>query len=683
MRRMGFSPGRVSISSQSFTKWSYRHFEADNPPPSSSSRRQPESGGLQRGDRPRSPPPRCMTVYADHTQPPDSILIPSTSGLRAVAHVHDFVPTSRNHSRQSSMSGDWDESVFARQQRHAARVGWSTPPRGVAGPKRSTSIHSHSPHPSASTTHSVYQHGNGNASSPQLQSPRRAISQRSLSHLQLPQSPSISQQQQSPYTPKQSQHSSHQPSTPVQPVLSSALAEPSTPAYNLLSAIATRTPGSVTDSDSDARNTRPDPRSGLGLRSDTGTVRGRGASGGWIAPLGFASKNAGPRRTQSATPSMRGSINTSPLKSREGAILPSSSLREGNVVSRPSASTVAQTGTHSPARSNPPSRTSTSSSVPSSAHRTPISSPSRNPVRHPFLQANRHPQMRGSVSDTEEDKARLQRYRSADALRRILESARKKAEEEAARRQEEESKKAAQEDATGDADRERGTVRAKARPRPALPTWSVIPRRGAPVALETIAPEGIVSIDGITGGSGRTKSASKRVGSLGLVTEPDPLVLPGEFSVSGPATAGSSIAKFWPLKEPVVPEPPNVATVSSASGATVTRQRSQSADPATRITSLLSGSLPKIAVFGKARAVGEPPPEEDSDGSSENKHGVVDKGKGKAVDKLDPIDEPSKMNRSSNHGARLSVQLNGTVIDPDAEITRYVPVIVNCSKVGY
>ncbi|CAE6503256.1 unnamed protein product, partial [Rhizoctonia solani] len=70
------------------------------------------SRGLQRGDRPRSPPPRCMTVYADHTQDPDSILIPSTNGLRSAARVHDL---SRNHSRRSSTSEEG--------------LGWGTPPR--------------------------------------------------------------------------------------------------------------------------------------------------------------------------------------------------------------------------------------------------------------------------------------------------------------------------------------------------------------------------------------------------------------------------------------------------------------------------------------------------------------------------------------------------------------------------
>ncbi|KAG8720928.1 hypothetical protein FRC11_003048, partial [Ceratobasidium sp. 423] len=44
--------------------------------------------------------------------------------------------------------------------------------------------------------------------------------------------------------------------SPVRPILSSVPAEPSTPAYNLLSAIATRTPG-TTDSESEGRRLAP------------------------------------------------------------------------------------------------------------------------------------------------------------------------------------------------------------------------------------------------------------------------------------------------------------------------------------------------------------------------------------------------------------------------------------------
>ncbi|KAB5593219.1 hypothetical protein CTheo_3301 [Ceratobasidium theobromae] len=594
----------------------------------------PETGRLQHGERPRSPPPRCMTVYADHTQPPDSILIPSTNGHRATARVHDFVPTSRNHSRQSSISADWDDNPFARQKRHPSSAGWSTPP----GPRRSSSIFSHSPHPSTSTTHSIYQHGNGNASSPQL-SPRRASGKRSMANLAVHRSQDVSH----PHSqPQQSQYSSH--SSPVRPVLSAVLPEPSTPAYNLLSAIATRTPGSggVSESDSDARSARPDSRNVFGLGFDTGSVRGRGSSGGWVSPLALAGKGVGPRRTQSATPSTRGGAVASPLKPRGGALLPTPGLREGNLMGRPIASSPSQTGTSSPARSKPPSRTSTTSSVPNSTRHTPISSPNRNPIRHPFLQPSKF-QNRDSVSDTEGDGSRLQRYKSADALRRILDNARAKAEQEAARQQEEDAAKAAQSETT-DADR------GKARPRAPLPTWSVIPRKGTTVAVETVAPAGTVSIQGITGGSSRSKGGS----SLRLTTEPDPLVLPGEFSVPGPATAGPSMARPWPLKETLSPS----LAVPSALEAVAARQRSLSAGPTMRITSL----LPKIAVFGKA-GIGEPPPAEGS--SNENKQSTVDKGKGKAFDESNPADEIPTQTRPP----KLSLQLNGTLIDPDADFS--------------
>ncbi|KDN35693.1 hypothetical protein RSAG8_11372, partial [Rhizoctonia solani AG-8 WAC10335] len=190
--------------------------------------------GLQRGDRPRSPPPRCMTVYADHTQDPNSILIPSTSGLRSAARIHDL---SRNHSRQSSVSEDG--------------IGYGTPPR-----KRSVS---------------GGMYGIVTASSPQLSTPPRRVSgRRTLSSVHLPPEPSSGHTSsvQSPhttYSPVQSpnlhiQTTNQYLSSPVRPILSSAPAEPSTPAYNLLSAIVTRTPGTATDSESEGRRIPPEPR---------------------------------------------------------------------------------------------------------------------------------------------------------------------------------------------------------------------------------------------------------------------------------------------------------------------------------------------------------------------------------------------------------------------------------------
>jgi len=62
-------------------------------------------GALRRGERPRSPPPRALTQYVsvahsrgtttETTANQDSIYLPSTTGLRATAHVEDFgVPPS-------------------------------------------------------------------------------------------------------------------------------------------------------------------------------------------------------------------------------------------------------------------------------------------------------------------------------------------------------------------------------------------------------------------------------------------------------------------------------------------------------------------------------------------------------------------------------------------------------------
>jgi hypothetical protein len=57
-------------------------------------------GGLHRGNRPRSPPPRALTQYVsvahsrgtttETTADGDSIYLPSTTGLRAAAHVEEF-----------------------------------------------------------------------------------------------------------------------------------------------------------------------------------------------------------------------------------------------------------------------------------------------------------------------------------------------------------------------------------------------------------------------------------------------------------------------------------------------------------------------------------------------------------------------------------------------------------------
>ncbi len=57
-------------------------------------------GGLRRGERPRSPPPRALTQYVsvahsrgtttETTATVDSIYLPSTTGLRATAHVEEF-----------------------------------------------------------------------------------------------------------------------------------------------------------------------------------------------------------------------------------------------------------------------------------------------------------------------------------------------------------------------------------------------------------------------------------------------------------------------------------------------------------------------------------------------------------------------------------------------------------------
>ncbi|CUA77922.1 hypothetical protein RSOLAG22IIIB_06875 [Rhizoctonia solani] len=590
------------------------------------------SRGLQRGDRPRSPPPRCMTVYADHAQDPDSILIPSTNGLRSAARVHDL---SRNHSRRSSTSEEG--------------LGWGTPPRN----------------------RSIY--GIATASSPQLSTPapRRASGRRTLSNVHLPPEPSSgytssvqSPNVQTTYSPSvpspNVQTTSNQYlSSPVRPILSSVPAEPSTPAYNLLSAIVTRTPGTTTDSESEGRRLseprRPkattsesrnrlapptdsrlslDPRvpriesqisPGLDKRprhlseTDMGTVRGKG-SGGWVAPMMLAGQKRGATGAgdvQSGNSSQSGS--KPPTPSRTSTHLPAAHIASPD----------------GPNRARGPS---------------PSPSPNRG-VRHPFLAGGR----RRSIS-TEDDRA-MQRYRSADALRRILDDAAAKRQQEQEQqereREEEEARLAASEQ------QERG------RKPLARPNWSVIPRRGTTVAVETVETVGEVSIEGITG-TGGGGGGKRRESTTGK--QLDPLVLPGEFW-AGPVTAepksglttrqntrqDTLTSPNLERQDTLIPERQDPLRPDSP-----TRQRSQSMGP--RFGSL----LPKISVFGKT-GVGDPP---------------VDKGKGKAVEAQDiprsAVEERSRARAEDlsktpvpgpSFAARLSVQLNGANIDPDTETT--------------
>ncbi|KAH7344075.1 hypothetical protein B0J17DRAFT_201457 [Rhizoctonia solani] len=607
-----------------------------------------------------------MTVYADHTQDPDSILIPSTNGLRSAARIHGLVPHSRNHSRQSSVSEDG--------------LGWGTPPR-----QRSVS------------GGSLY--GIATASSPQLSTPapRRASGRRTLSSVHLPPEPSSgytssvqSPNVQTTYSPSspniqtiQSPNTSSNQylSSPVRPILSSVPAEPSTPAYNLLSAIVTRTPGTATDSESEGRRL-PEPRArlttsesqtrlapptdwrlapptdsrlsvdsrvpriesqispGLDKRprhlseNDMGTVRGKG-SAGWVAPMLLAGQKRGD--------------STGEQGNQGAGLVRSHSARVGDHT--PRSGTSSQSGSKPPT----PSRTSTNSSVPhgASPHRSGstassnrggavVPSPNRG-VRHPFLAGGR----RRSIS-TEDDRA-LQRYRSADALRKILDDAAAK------RRQEEEEEERARLAATAEQESERG------RKPLARPTWSMIPRRGTTVAVETVAPAGMVSIEGITGTGGSSGKNSKAAGR-----QVDPLVLPGEFW-AGPVTAEPRSMRQDSRQDTLMPGRQDTLTLHPESP---TRQRSQSMGPVTRFSSL----LPKISVFGKA-GIGEPPP-------------TVDKGKGKAVDEDEGkakdiprsrTDENSRFKTDdlsktpvagpSFRPEMLSVHLNGALLDNDADTT--------------
>ncbi|QRV87263.1 hypothetical protein RhiJN_15281 [Ceratobasidium sp. AG-Ba] len=569
------------------------------------------SGGLQHGERPRSPPPRCMTQYitaeANTPDGAESILLPSTNGLRSGPRVHSFA----SRSRQSS--GEYGE--FARQQQ-VRGSGTSTPVSSLHSPRRTLSVSAqHSPH--ASVAGGVYQHGN--LSSPQV-----------LQH--------------------QSQYTSHQIHTPVRPVLSAVPAEPSTPAYNMLSAIALRSPtpdGGASGAPARFIN-ELGPRfiNDLGPHAEVsrGYGRGRGGSGTFVTvgsgPVVGAGVGGGSglRRSRSATPSTRGGFVNSPI------ISPSSKMRGNSTTtsttmsspSRPNAQ-IMPAGTISPARSKPSSRTASSGSVPSVANPT-TSAPgpsqaspsSKLVVRHPFLQPDPHRRQNQpqSQSQSQAEAEAEQKYKSAGVLRRILDASKP------------------QHDEPEEVEEERGRSKGKqpAKSRARLPTWSVIPPTGTTVKVETVTPGGLLSIEGISA------AAPVPVGTKSAI-EPksyhDPLELPGEH-----------------------PRPTAVSV-----------PRSRSAGPSNRLGTLFSAaSLPRIPTFGNREP--EPPPplgNQESDNTVTNvREGRKDKGKERERPRLEIDTEaleglPNMREENVDESIEglpkrnsLRVQLNGLTIDTDA-----------------
>ncbi|KAG8694122.1 hypothetical protein FRC09_010047 [Ceratobasidium sp. 395] len=487
-------------------------------------------------------------------------------------------------------------------------------------------------------TNRVYQHGN--MSSPQV-----------LQHS-------------SPQTQHHStKYASHQSHTPIRPVVSAVPAEPSTPAYNMLSAIAMRSPGSGNNSDSGG-GTRSDlgPRfiNDLGprfinelggseivraeLEGKSGRVRG--GSGTWAV----ASGSGGLRRTRSTTPNSRGGFMSggpSPVisPSRLKGTSTGTATATNTTTSSPSNPNPLVGNTSSPRASKPPtrasSRTASTASVGSASAPGPIrhgplatSSPGR-AIRHPYLQPD-PPRSRQNPnqtqSDAETDLEALHKFRSADALRRILDASKPQHDEPEEVQQQQQGDEP-DEDDEGE-ERGRGTVRSKgkqpARPRPKLPTWSMIPRTGTTVKVETVAPGGVVSIEGISGastvggGGGGSKSAVEaRFGRQG-----DPLELPGEH-VRAPLSAGEHVRSVVSR-----PSASREHTRPSASRehtrlAVAVPQRSRSAGPSNRLGSLFSAaSLPKISVFGKS---GEPEPPPTISDSPERREEAVERGGGGVV----------------------------------------------------
>ena len=106
-----------STPSSPLASLSPRRPSARAPWPDHSRNTSSSSGGaLRRGERPRSPPPRALTQYVsvahsrgtttETTATVDSIYLPSTTGLRATAHVEEFGVLSPGRSALRPLDSD-------------------------------------------------------------------------------------------------------------------------------------------------------------------------------------------------------------------------------------------------------------------------------------------------------------------------------------------------------------------------------------------------------------------------------------------------------------------------------------------------------------------------------------------------------------------------------------------------
>lgn len=106
-----------STPSSPLASLSPRRPSARAPLPDHSRNTSSSSGGaLRRGERPRSPPPRALTQYVsvahsrgtttETTATVDSIYLPSTTGLRATAHVEEFGVLSPGRSALRPLDSD-------------------------------------------------------------------------------------------------------------------------------------------------------------------------------------------------------------------------------------------------------------------------------------------------------------------------------------------------------------------------------------------------------------------------------------------------------------------------------------------------------------------------------------------------------------------------------------------------
>lgn len=231
-----------------------------------------------------------------------------------------------------------------------------------------------------------------------------------------------------------------------------------------------------------------------------------------------------------------------------------------------------------------------------------------------------HPPQTCDPMPVDDDSARSQGYKSVEDGRTPV-IARPTTEEETTKQRKEGVEPTQSESAA-----DRGRV--KTRPRPTLPNWSVIPRKGAATSLETIAAEGTISAHNIADrkGKGKTMGGDRQEGPFDLL---------GSFSEL--ATALSSVA------------------TSSRDESTKISQPVQLITP---ITLSLPASSQDIIGLRATGALEEGSSNDRADDDVLCKAGTINKGKSKAVAGSAPVRGPTRTGASPSKAERWSSHLN-------------------------